>query len=123
MTNVNSFPNLFPSTTLPPPRSKVREGTREQTLAIFLLHIQSTLCVEIATYRIPPFRIGWSWGGQSHLAFAFSSSFLLSRGPVSEAVFWLQDFIYFTVLTRLPTDQVLTLATGITWKAVFSFFS
>ena len=32
-------------------------------------------------------------------------------------------FIYFTVLAQMPTNQVLILATGITWKAVFSFVS
>lgn len=53
--NVHFLLDFSPSTTPCFPKTKVREGARRQTLALFLLSIQSTLCVDVSTYRILPF--------------------------------------------------------------------
>ena len=50
--------------------------------------------------------------------FFFSISVVLSWWLCSLAT---RLFIYFTVLDQMPINQVLILAAGITWKAVFSF--
>lgn len=119
------------------PKSKLREGAREQTLAIFLLQIQSTLCgylhvqntsilgqmdlerlVLSSLWVIIARAISVSWccsspgNTSSHTSQPFS--FLPFRGPVLVAPFSGYKTFYFTVLAQLPTNQVLTLATGIT---------